>query len=880
MFTRRKRTQGDFAEELQSHLALEADRMREAGISEEEAMAAARRNLGNMTQAQERFYEAHRWLWLDDLIQDWRYGLRQLRRNPGFTAVAVITLALGIGATTAMFSVVNGVLLKPLPYPNPDRVMFLYNTTRKYSVSSVSYPDFLDWQRMNRSFTDLAACRWDGFNLSAPSGAEVVSALMVSANFFKVVGIPPMLGRGFSAVDDHLGAAPTVVLSYNFWQKHFGGQSSIIGKPVTMDGKSYSVIGILPKNFWFFGQQFRTDVFVPIGIYDRVWRHQRLYHPGLFVVGRLKPAVTQGQAQADMATVADRLAQQYPKDDAGFGIKMSPVLAWSVKNSRGTLWLLLGAVCFVLLIACVNVANLLLSRATSRRREIAIRVALGAGVRRVVRQLVTESVLLGLLAGGVGVLLAWAGTRLLLAEIPGDLPRSQNVDLDLRVLLFVVGISVITGIIFGLAPALRSAKPDLDDALKEGSRGSTGGQHRLQNGLVMAEIGLALVLLAGAGLTLKSIWYLDSVNIGFNPHHALSFAVSLPPVRYQDANNNRTFYRDLLAKLRALPGVRTAGATDLMPLSGGDNEWPFYLEGRPKPQMQNMPQTMFYITTPGYLGAMGISLLRGRFFTNQDNLSSQLVVVIDDVFARTMFPNQNPIGQHIIFPLPGFDAPREIVGVAHHIKHFGPAGKKGWQVQNDLYMPMAQLPDLFYRSGGVVNLTLVVRTSVDPRAMTAAVTKTVHSIDNGVAVNAVQTITAMERSSLVAQRFTMILMAIFAALALVLAAIGIYGVISYSVSQRTHEIGIRVALGAQKRDVLRHVLGQGMLLAVIGLGMGIIAALGMTRFMASLLYGVKPTDPLTFLLVSLILIGVALLACYIPARRATKVDPIVALRYE
>ncbi len=398
--------------------------------------------------------------------------------------------------------------------------------------------------------------------------------------------------------------------------------------------------------------------------------------------------------------------------------------------------------------------------------------------------------------------------------------------------------------------------------------------------MVIAEVGLALVLLVGAGLTLKSIWYLDSINLGFNPNHALSFDVSLPPARYQDANNNRTFYKELLAKLRALPGVKAAGATDLMPLSGGDNEIYFYVKGRPKPQQHHMPETMFYRTTPGYLRAMGMSLLRGRFFTDQDNLNSRPVVVIDDVFARTVFPHEAPIGRHIILPFPGLDAPREIVGVVHHIKTFGPAGRKNWNVHNQLYMPTLQVPDQFYSSGGVRNLTLVVRTAVDPRAMTAAVTRTVHSIDNGVAVNSVQTVNEMESTSLAAQRFTMILMALFAALALVLAAIGIYGVICYAISQRTHEIGIRMALGARNKDVIWHVLGQGMRPAFIGVILGVAAGLGLTRFLASLLYGVKSTDPLTFGAVALILLAVAMLACYIPARRAAKVDPMVALRHE
>lgn len=814
------------------------------------------------------------------LLQDLRFGLRQLRRNPGFTAVAVITLALGIGATTAMFSVVNGVLLKPLPYPNPNRVMLLYSATQKFPVSSVSYLDFLDWQRMNRSFSDLEGCLWRDFNLSVPSGAEVVSAVMVSADFFKVLGVPPILGRGFSAADNHLGSAPTVILSYNFWQNHFGGKSSIVGKSITMNSQSYSVIGVLPKNFWFFAQS-HNDVFVPIGIYDREWIHDRHDHPGMFVVGRLKPGVTEGQAQADMGTVAERLAQEYPKDDGGYSIKMTRVSEWSVKDStRGALWLLLGAVCFVLLIACVNVANLLLSRAAVRQKEIAIRAAMGASIRRVVRQLLTESVLLSLFGCGLGVLFAWAGMKFLAAYIPADLPHAETVGIDPRVLLFAVAISVITGILFGLAPAIRSARADLEDALKEGGRGSAGGQNRVQRGLVVAEIGLSLVLLIAAGLTLKSLLYLGSVNLGFNPNHALSFELSLPPARYQDANNNRAFYKTVLADIRALPGVKAAGATDLMPLSGQDHEWPFYVEGRSKPRVQDMPSAMLFLTSPGYLRAMGMSLLHGRSFTDHDNLSSRPVVMIDDDFARSVFPGQNPIGQYIITPIPGLDAPREIVGVVPHVKPFGPAGRKAWKALVQLYLPAAQIPDAFHKRGPVLNLTLVVRTPVDPQAMTTEVTRTVHSIDNSVAVNVVQTVSEMESASLAAQRFTLLLMAIFAALALALAAIGIYGVISYFVAQRTHEIGIRMALGARTRDVLRHVLGQGMLLALIGVGIGLIAALGLTRFLTSLLYGVRPTDFATFVAVSFVLLCVALLACYVPARRATKVDPMTALRHE
>ncbi|MGH9405500.1 MAG: ABC transporter permease [Terriglobia bacterium] len=813
---------------------------------------------------------------MSTLIQDTRYGLRMLAKSPGFTAVAVITLALGIGATTAIFSVVNGVLLSPLPYSKPGRVMILSESSRDFPQMSVSYPNFLDWQRQQRSFSSLAIYRQDSFNLSNRSGAEVVSIRMVSSGFFKALGLPPSLGRAFTPADDHLGAAPTAVLSYSFWQKHFGGKPDVIGKMITMDDQSYQVIGVLPKNFWFFDAQ---DVYTPIGIYNLLWTNHRDSHPGTRVVGRLRNGVSVGGAQADMTDIARRLAHEYPKADADHGIVVNPALGYLVRNVRSTLYLLLGAVCFVLLIACANVANLLLGRGAAREREMAVRAALGARRARVVRQLLTESILLALCGGGLGVFLAESGTRLLMAYVPGDLPRSQQVAVDVRVLFFVAAVSILTGIIFGLAPALRSATPNLNQGLKEGARGSTGGRHRLQRGLVIAETGLALVLLVGAGLTLQTILRVSHANPGFTTRGALIFDVSLPAARYTIAANNRAFYRELLDRLRALPGVRAAGMTADMPMRG-DSENDFYIKERPKPQPQNMPMAMFYLSSPGYLRAMGIRLLRGRFFTDQDNINSQPVVAIDDAMARHLFPHQDPIGQHIVFPFKGADQPREIVGIVHHISHWGPGQGRDWKIQDALYMPPAQIPDIFYKSAGVFNGTLVVRTSSAPQGMIAGVKRAVHSIDPGVAVYDTQTMSELVGSTLAAQRFTSLLMAIFAALALALAVIGIYGVLSYSVAQRTHEIGIRMALGAGRRDVLSWVIRQGMTLAGLGVLAGIVAAVALTRFMNSFLYGVSATDPATFIAVPLVLLIAALLATYIPARRATKVDPIVALRYE
>jgi predicted permease len=846
-------------------------------MTPEEARRRARLEFGGLDQVKEDCRDVGAARFVEALIQDVRFGLRQLRRNPGFTAVAVITLALGIGATTAIFTVVNGVLLDPLPYPHPARVMILTESSRESPEMGVSYLNFLDWQREQRSFSDMAGYHPDAFNLVTPRGAEVVTIGTVSADFFRTLGIPPALGRGFSAADDHLGAAPTAVLSYGFWQRHFGGKRDVIGKALTMSGQSYMVIGALPKDFWFFHGE---DVYVPIGIYDRIWIHQRSTGFGMLVVGRVKPGVTQGEAEADMTDVARRLAQRYPKANAGHGINVTPALSFLVKDVRTTLYLLLGAVCFVLLIACVNVANLLLSRSAARQKEMGIRAALGAGWRRVVRQLLTESVLLALFGGTSGILLAYAGANLLLAYVPGELPRAQNAGLDPRVLFFVVVASVVTGIIFGLAPALRSANPDLNDTLKEGGRGASRRGHRLQNGLVVAEMGLAVVLLAGAGLTLESILRLNRVKTGFNPQDTVRFEVSLPYRRYSVGANDRAFYKNVLDRLRVLPGVQAAGMAGGMPM-GWELETSFYVEGRPKPQPQSMPVARLYRTSRGYLQAMGIRLLRGRSFTDQDTLGSQPVVMIDDAVARKFFPHQNPVGQHLIlfFDDPS-GVPHEIVGVVHHVKQFGPAGRRNWKIHDALYTPAAQIADWGYKAYGPLDGDIIVRTASAPQTIIPSVRGAVQSVDPGVAVYDFETIDDVIRTSLAAIRFTTLLMAIFAVLALALAAIGIYGVISYSVSQRTHEIGIRVSLGAQKRDVLALVLSQGMRVALIGVGIGIPAALGLTRFLSSLLHGVKPTDPLTFISVFLILTAVALLASYIPARRAAKVDPMVALRHE
>jgi predicted permease len=875
-FFQRAQSEKRLDAELRFHLEQQIADYVATGMTPEEARHRARLEFGGLDQVKEECRDVGAGRFVESLIQDVRYGLRQLRRNPGFTAVAVITLALGIGATTAIFSVVNGVLFSPLPFPRPGRLVILRESSSNFPELSVSYVNFRDWQRQQRSFSGLAIYRDFGqFNLAERGGAVAIPGAMVSAGFFKTLGISPLLGRTFSVQDDRLGTGRTAILSYQFWQRRFGADRAILGKSINLDGKDYIVIGVLPNDFWFFPPE--DDVYVPVGVFNQMWRTDRQMHYGFSAVGRLKPGVTLAQAQSDMSGIERRLDSEYPKDDVGLGVALASMPHDVVQDVSRMLYLLLGAVCLVLLIACVNVANLLLSRSTTREKEMGIRAALGAGRKRVIRQLLTESVLLASAGGALGILIAVWGTSGLLTYVPQELPRSRNVGVDFTVLVFAVALSALTGLLFGLAPAFRSSSTDLRESLQESSRGTSRGRHGLQNGLVVAEVGLALVLLVGAGLTLRTILHLYRVKTGFATSGALVFGVSLPASRYHSGPADRAFYRDLTARIGNLPGVRAVGATQIMPMSGADNENPFYIQGQPKPQPQNMAWAMSYVTTPGYASAMGITLLRGRPFTDQDTLRSRPVVLIDDELAQKVFPGQDPLGQDIVI----FGAPREIVGILRHIKHYGPVGKKWTQnLEGAIYMPFAQIPDAALASGGPADLTLVVRTAVNPQSMIPSIKHAIHRIDNGVALTDVRTMNDLLRLDLAGQRLTALLFGIYAALALILAAIGIYGVISYAVARRTHEIGIRMALGARQRDVLLHVIWHGMMLASAGLAAGVIVSLFATRLLANLLFGVSPTDPFTFVVVSVMLAAVALLACYIPARRAAKVDPMIALRHE
>jgi predicted permease len=817
---------------------------------------------------------------LNSLLQDIRYAVRILSKAPGFTIIAIVTLALGIGANTALFSVVDGVLLNPLPYTQPDRIVAVYTHTRTFNHSSISYPNFLDWVRENRSFSGLAAFREDDMNITGVGEPERLRTEMISANFFAVLGVKPVVGRTFFAKEDQIGAAPVVLLSEGLWKRKFGGSADAVGKSVSLNGTSYTIVGVIPGDFHYASGNFRfnTDIFVPIGQWDAPLFRDRRTGMGMDAVGRLAPGVTLAEAQADMDGIAHNLATAYPDVDKGSGVAMLPLRDDVVGNIRPFLLVLLAAVGFVLLIACANVANLLLVRATGRAREFAIRAALGAAQTRVVRQLLTESVLLSLVGGALGLLLAAWGTHAALGVLPNALPRSNEIHLNVTVLLFAFGMSILVGITFGLVPALKTANPDLHETLKEGGRGGSGARHRTQNTFVVVEMALALVLLIGAGLMIRSLAVLWGVSPGYNPHNALQLNVAsaLPIGGTPDAI--RTAFIQLHDRFAAVPGVQALsleiGSTPMQ----GDSEVGFWVEGQPKPANDaDMKDALFYSVQPDYLKAMQIPLLRGRFFTADDNQHSASVIVVDQEFARLAFGNENPIGKRVNLQIIGTTP--EIVGIVGHVKQWGLDEGSHSPVLAQFYFPISQVPDQFMPllARGV---SVVVRTTNSPLAVVGGLRSTLEQFNSQLVMYGVQPLDEVVSDSLADRKFSMILLGAFAGLALVLSAIGIYGVISYIVGQRTHEIGIRLALGAHPSDVLRLILGQGTKLALIGIAIGIAAALALTSLMTKIIFGVSAHDPLTFIGVAIVLIAVALAACYFPARRAMRTDPMVALRYE
>ena len=811
-------------------------------------------------------------------LQDVRYALRQLRKSPGFTTVALLTLSLGIGANTALFSVINGVLLNPLPFPHPDQLVTLHESKPNFDRGSISYPNFRDWQKDNHTFSAIAVSRPYALSLTGVGEAEQVDNDFISSDFFTVLGVKPLLGRTFVQGEDEIGAAPVVLVSEGFWKRKLGASPEVLGKSLTLDGRSYTVVGVIPAGFHLFHDY---AVYVPIGQWNNPLLPDRGAGLGLHGIGRLKPGVTLAQAQADMDTVTRNLATAYPDANKGIGAKLVPLKVQMVAHIKPILLVLLGAVGVVLLIACVNVANLLLARSTARAREFAIRIAMGAGQGRLVQQMLTESILLALAGGALGLLVAHWGTRAALGVLPAALPRAEEIGLDFRVLGFAIAVSVLTGVLFGLVPTLRTTRPELQEALKEGGRGASSARRTTQDVLVVVEMALALVLLIGAGLLIRSLTRLWNVNPGFNPENVLSFGVSFPPaMATAKPDAIRAALRELDRKIGGLPGVLAVSQTwGAVPMDS-DDELRFWPAGQPKPASENdMGWAIDYIVGSEYLRVMGTPLQRGRFFTSQDKEHSPVVVVVDDVFARRYFPGQDPIGQRI--NLQEWTAPAEIVGVTAHVKQWGLDSDDTHSLRAQFYLACMQMPDDFM-AGNFSGTRVLLRTdgTVPASEVFDSIRRMSREMSNEQVIFGAQTMEQIISESLAARRFSMILLGTFAALALMLSSVGIYGVISYLVARRTQEIGVRMALGANRADVVRLVLRDGMKLAFAGVGVGILCALALTRLMAKMLYGVTATDPLTFLAVAVLLLIVAMVACCLPARRAMRVDPVIALRYD
>ena len=812
---------------------------------------------------------------MTNFSQDVRYSVRMLLKSRGFALVAVLTLALGIGANTALFSVVNGVLLNPLPFKNPDQLYAVYTKTSNFDRGSISYPNFLDWQKENHTFTSMGAVRSDDYNLTGSGQPERLHAHQISADFFPTLGLNLVLGRNFLPEEDRAGGNPTAILGDGFWKRKFGASKDILGKTIHLGGKPYTVIGVAPSQITGISP---SDVYVPIGQWTDPTFLDRRIAMGMNAIGRVKPGVTLEQAQADMKAVAQSLALTYPEANKDSSIHIVSLKQDVVGNVRGILLVLLGAVGFVLLIACANVGNLLLARSTGRTREFAIRSALGAGASQIIRQLLTESVVLGLTGGLIGFVLARFATKTIATALTEFLPRADEITMDFSVLIFTAAISIVTGLLFGLAPAIKMLRPQLSETLKEGGRGNSGTHHRTQRAFVILQMAMALVLLIGAGLMIRTLAALWQINPGFEPKNAMTFVTSSTADPSATADTLREKYREADRQFKNIPNVEAVGMIGgSLPMTG-DSELPFWVEGQPKPATQNeMPFALMYLVTEGYQKAMRIPVLRGRFLNDRDSEKAPTTVVIDAAFAEKHFPNQNPVGKRLNIGLLEMQA--EIVGVVGHVEHWGLGEKGPENLQAQMYLSIWQVPDRFWTllSSGC---QYVARAKSSQISVLPAIREAAQKSDPSTVVFGVQPLEEIVGDSISTQRLAMILLSVFAGLALVLSAIGIYGVISYLTGQRTHEIGIRVALGASNVDVLRMILGQGMKLALIGVGIGIVAALGLTRLISKLVYGVGAFDSITFAGVTFLLSIVALLSCYIPARRAMRVDPMIALRYE
>jgi predicted permease len=807
------------------------------------------------------------------LWQDLLYTFRSLRKAPGFTLVAILTLALGIGANTAIFSVVNAVVLAPLPYHSPDQLVIVWQKNPQGRNISPSYPDFKDWKRNTHSFQDMTAIGWQPRDLSGPGSPEHLNGWLIDSGFFRTMGVNPIVGRDFTPEEDQRGGALVAIVSERVWKERFSSSTAVLGKTMTMDGADYTIVGVAPSGINLGGA---IDVYTPISQGDPLVINDRRTH-AYIAIGRLKPGTSVAQANADTNTVEKNLGDLYPKFDQGLSTRIVPLKDALVGDVSGTLMMLLGSVGLVLLIACANVASLMLARAASREREFAIRAALGAKRIRIVWQMVAESLLLSLAGGALGLALARAGVRPLLMAVPGEFPRPEHVGLNSAVLLFTLGTSVVVGIVFGLIPALKTWNANQQSSLQQGGRGSTSLHHRTQSSLVVVQTALALVLLVGAGLLFRTIRHLSNVNPGFETHQLVSFKAALAPELTKNPAAMRIAYRQLIERIQGISGVQAADLTTLVPLSGEDNEVPFWLGEEPR-SIAEAPRAVTYSVGPDYLRVMGIPLLRGRFFTTADTVHSEQVIVIDNALAEAYFPGKDPVGQSLTF---GRVGSFRIIGVTGHVKHWG-LGDTSASNQKEVYLSFYQINDEWLPVMQT-SATVVVRTPLDISALMPAIRNSVYGPGGGQPIYDVHTMQQLVSGSMATQNFPMMLLAAFAALALLLASVGIYAVISYSVAGRVHEIGIRMALGAEKRWIFSMVIRQGLRLAILGLAIGTIAAFLLGRLLGSfshLLYGTSAGDPLTFAGVALLLSAVAALACYVPARRATRVDPMIALRNE
>jgi putative ABC transport system permease protein len=884
----RNRRNEELNEEIEAHLALAEREEMELGRTKTEAQGAARREFGNVEIAKELTRAMWGSRWLGDFLQDVRYALRGFRQRPGFVAIALLTLALGTGATTVMFSLVSGVLLKPLPYPEPNRLLAVNGhsdtwNTKIFGEQKLAYLDFLDCQRESNSL-DMAALVYNSGTLSQPAPAEYVDYFEISPELFSVVRVPLVQGRAFLPEEDRIGAAPVAILGYSFWQRRYGGANDALGSSITLDQKRFTVIGIAPPGFKLYGDE--PDVYTPIGQDAAGYLRNRAAQP-VHVVGRLRPNATVGQAAAEVALTGNRLAAEFADTNAGRNFRVKQ-LRPDVGDVGDTLWLLLGAVALVLLIACANVASLLLARAISRERELAMRVALGASRNRLIRQCLTESALLGISGAFVGVFLAANGLRPFVKFWPGDLPRADEVQLDWRVLLFALGVALLSSFLFGLAPALRAPSRQLEQVLRAGSRSIAGSSRRLHSAFVISEISFAVVLLVSAGMLGRTLLHLSALDPGLNLHNVLVARMALSPAALADPSKIPQAWQDLLGRARRVPGVQAAVTVEIVPMRQGTNQLG-YSTTAAMPPKNELPMILASSATPEYLKVMGIPLREGRFFDDHDRLGRELVVVVDEVLAKQAFGGQDPVGKLLWIPeMPctqptnkyvDCSEPYKIVGVVGHVRYWGLAGDDQAQVRGQLYYPFAQVDPRLLRRWSEL-MSIAVRTSVPPLTVVEPLRQELRGASGDQVLYQVHTLEQLASESLALQRFLLLLFGVFAGLALLLACIGIYGVLAYLTGQRVPEIGIRMALGASGPEVMWLVLRQSLGMILAGVGVGILAALASGRALVSLVQGMQRNELSTFAITIPFLVIAALLASFVPACRASRVDPLVALRYE